>query len=116
MGSPKVFQTAPPQPASNARITCSPQFAGGPDASQNGFGQRIPPAKFVERSAIVYSQRSRNPERCTLAIGNGVHHLAAAIHAIATSEVARIRGRACRAVHHNAAALQRNATTLLQQR
>src|SRR5260370_5087234 len=53
MGSPSVFQTAPPQPASNARSTCSPQFAGGPDASQNGFGQRMPPAKTVVRSAMV---------------------------------------------------------------
>src|SRR5258708_39734257 len=52
MGSPSVFQTAPPQPASNARMTCSPQLAGGPDASQKGFGQRMPPAKTVVRSAM----------------------------------------------------------------
>src|SRR5438132_3215836 len=53
MGSPSVFQTAPPQPASNARMTCSPQLAGGPEASQNGFGQRMPPAKTVVRSAMA---------------------------------------------------------------
>src|SRR5579863_3753773 len=53
MGSPMVFQTAPPHPASNARITWSPQLAGGPDASQNGLGHRMPPAKLVVRSAIV---------------------------------------------------------------
>ncbi len=39
IGSPNVFQTAPPQPASNARMTCSPQLVGGPDASQNGLGE-----------------------------------------------------------------------------
>src|SRR5437773_11935525 len=57
MGSPMVFQTAPPQPASKARITWSAQFEGGPDASQNGFGQRIP-AKFVVRSATVFTLRT----------------------------------------------------------
>src|SRR5437588_5224443 len=53
MGSPRVFQTAPPHPASKARITWSPQFAGGPEASQNGLGHRMPPAKVVLSSAIV---------------------------------------------------------------
>ena len=42
MGSPMVFHTAPPQPASKARITCSPQLVGGPEASQKGLGQRMP--------------------------------------------------------------------------
>src|ERR1700728_3473095 len=49
MGSPIVFHTAPPQPASNARMICSPIFVGGADASQNGFGERIP-AKFTAKS------------------------------------------------------------------
>src|SRR5215472_548386 len=53
MGSPIVFQTAPPQPASNARITCPAVFVGGPDASQNGFGDSIP-QKFTRRSAILH--------------------------------------------------------------
>src|SRR5690348_17784051 len=53
IGSPMVFQTAPPQPASKARMTWSPQLAGGPEASQKGLGQRMPPAKVVLRSAIV---------------------------------------------------------------
>src|ERR1700733_11260310 len=52
IGSPIVFQTAPPHPASKARITCSPQLVGGALASQNGFGHLIPPAKFVVKSAI----------------------------------------------------------------
>ena len=51
MGSPMVFQTAPPQPASKARMTWSPQLVGGPEASQKGLGLRMP-AKLVERSAM----------------------------------------------------------------
>ena len=42
MGSPMVFHTAPPQPASKARMTCSPQLVGGPEASQKGLGLRMP--------------------------------------------------------------------------
>src|SRR5215472_2011771 len=52
MGSPIVFHTAPPQPASNARITCSPLLAGGADASQKGFGLLMP-AKSMLRSAML---------------------------------------------------------------
>ncbi len=42
IGSPTVFQTAPPQPASKARATISPVLVGGALASQNGLGLRIP--------------------------------------------------------------------------
>src|SRR5882724_5883666 len=86
MGSPRVFHTAPPQPASNARITWSPQFAGGPEASQNGFGQRIFPAKSVVRSAMVDSQMARDADPGALSIRDRVDHLAAAVDAIATGE------------------------------
>src|ERR1700675_2009083 len=48
-----VFQTAPPQPASNARCICAPELVGGAEASQKGLGERIP-AKFVLRSAMIY--------------------------------------------------------------
>src|SRR5215469_15089483 len=51
IGSPMVFHTAPPQPASNARITWSPVFVGGPEASQNGLGDSTP-HNFTRRSAI----------------------------------------------------------------
>ncbi len=51
IGLPSVFHTAPPQPASKARITCSPEFVGGALASQNGLGLLIP-ARFVERSGM----------------------------------------------------------------
>src|SRR6516162_1437908 len=53
MGLPSVFHTAPPQPASNARITWSPVFVGGPDASQNGFGDSTPQS-FTHKSAISH--------------------------------------------------------------
>src|SRR5690348_11500334 len=82
IGSPSVFQTAPPHPASNARITCSPQFAGGPDASQNGFGQRIPPAKTVVRSAMLRLQPTCDSYRGPLPLRNRIHHFAASVHAI----------------------------------
>src|SRR5437868_8968624 len=77
IGSPMVFQTAPPQPASKARITCSPQLAGGPEASQNGFGQRILPANKVVRSAMLRPHCFRLQERgdadaCALTVGNCV--------------------------------------------
>src|SRR5689334_1011003 len=54
IGSPRVFQTAPPQPASNARSTIEPMFVGGADASQKGLGDLMP-AKLTLRSAICFS-------------------------------------------------------------
>src|SRR5215211_9261124 len=54
MGSPRVFHTAPPQPASNARSTIEPMFVGGADASQKGFGLSMP-AKLVFKSAMLRS-------------------------------------------------------------
>src|SRR5882762_2764231 len=56
-----VFHTAPPQPASNARCTCIPELLGGAEASQKGFGERIP-AKLMLRSATghqPFMNRSR---------------------------------------------------------
>src|SRR5437868_15178535 len=53
IGSPKVFQTAPPQPASNARSTIEPIFVGGALASQKGLGDLMP-AKLMLRSAIFF--------------------------------------------------------------
>src|ERR1041384_3198500 len=51
IGSPIVFQTAPPQPASNARTIGSPVWVGGARASQNGLGLRMP-ANEMDRSAM----------------------------------------------------------------
>src|SRR5580704_4348847 len=48
-----VFQTAPPHPASKARWTCIPELLGGAEASQKGFGERMP-AKLMLRSATCH--------------------------------------------------------------
>src|SRR5436305_3244011 len=100
MGSPMVFHTAPPQPASKARMICSPQLVGGPEASQKGFGQRMP-AKLVVRSAMIVVQSlpgflscSHHPESGALTIRDSVHHFAAAIYAIAARIVFRVAGAA----------------------
>src|SRR5260221_6365199 len=61
-GAPIVFPPAPPHPASNARCTCMPEFAGGADASQNGFGERIP-AKLIRRSPIPHHPYVNGPSR-----------------------------------------------------
>src|ERR1039458_7862734 len=99
MGSPMVFHTAPPKPASKARMTCSPELVGGPDASQKGLGQRMP-AKLVARSAMVH-----HPESGAFAIGYRVHHFAAAVDAIAARVVFRIAGAAGGAIHCDRAAV-----------
>src|SRR5579872_4540391 len=97
-----VFQTAPPQPASKARITCSPQFVGGPEASQNGFGQRIP-AKFVVRSALSSAtRRLQDRQRSPFSVCHRVYHFPAAIYAVATGVIFRIGGAAGRSIDQDA--------------
>src|SRR5579875_330740 len=103
-----VFHTAPPQPESNARMICSPQLVGGADASQNGLRRRIP-AKVVSSVGlgILSSEYPRgHPEAGALPIRDSVDHLAAAIRAVATGEVLRIRCLAARSVNRNSPALQ----------
>src|SRR5271170_5946298 len=99
-----VFQTAPPQPASKARLTCSPQLVGGAEASQNGFGDLIPavlaarlgvPFKVSSGMSGLVAQKSlRDADRGPLAVGNGIHDLAAAIDAVASGKVFLIAGLA----------------------
>src|SRR5579864_3063449 len=101
IGSPSVFHTAPPHPASNARITCSPQFAGGPDASQKGFGQRIPPANTVVRSAMLRLQPTHHSQPRAFSLGHRINHFATAVHAIAAGVVARIRRTPRRWIYHH---------------
>src|SRR5277367_2832544 len=111
-----VFHTAPPQPASKARMICSPQLVGGAEASQNGFGDWMP-AVFAARLGRVSSGMGRLPlgERLhdsdggTLAVGHGIDYFATAIDAVASGEVFRIRGLSSWAVYHNAASVQLNA-------
>src|SRR5579871_3413414 len=116
MGSPMVFHTAPPQPASKARMICSPQLVGGALASQKGLGQRIP-AKFVVRSAMVVSIRKqrRNAQRRALAIRHGVYDLAASVHTVSTGEEPRVRCLTCSAINNYAPILQLHSARLLQQ-
>src|SRR5271163_1705816 len=105
MGSPMVFQTAPPQPASKARITCSPVLVGGAEASQKGLGDAIP-AKFTDRSGTLVDIRTlqqrgdRNAR--PLALGDRIDHLAATIYTIPAREVTRIRRLSGLPIHHNA--------------
>src|SRR5208283_4570656 len=100
MGSPSVFHTAPPQPASKARITCSPQLAGGPEASQKGLGQRMP-AKLVVRSAMLRLQASNHGQGGAFAVGNRVDHFAASIDTIAAGVITGMAGLAGSAFHHD---------------
>ena len=48
-------QTAPPQPASNARRTLYSLSVGGPEASQKGLGDLIPRKSVCERSHVAGS-------------------------------------------------------------
>src|SRR5499427_2690431 len=98
IGSPMVFQTAPPQPASKARITWSPQLVGGAEASQNGFGEWILPAKRTERSGATPASRmgclqnTNYGQSGAFAVGDGVDHLAAAIDAVASRKIPGVAG------------------------
>src|SRR5580704_15375308 len=97
-----VFQTAPPHPASKARLTWSPQLLGGPDASQNGLGDLMP-AQRVVKSAMDLLQAAGDSRAGAFAIGHSVDHLAAAVDAIAPGKITRITGLACGGVHGHGA-------------
>src|SRR5579885_350475 len=122
MGSPRVFQTAPPQPASKARMTCSPQLVGGAEASQKGLGEWIFPAKRTERSGSLREvlsimgglQELCDAEGGAFAVGDGVHDFSAAIDAIAAGEVPEIGGLAGGAVDLDAAIFDADAAGRLQ--
>src|ERR1700753_4128674 len=105
MGSPIVFQTAPPQPASKARMTCSPQFVGGADASQKGLRHGMPQkVVFNVRLADMFPlQPCSDADPCTLSICNRVHHLAAAVGTVPTGKKLRVGGLPRRSINHNPA-------------
>src|SRR5271168_3698787 len=109
-----VFQTAPPQPASKARITCSPQLVGGADANQNGFGELMP-AVFAARlgaalevgsamSGLVH-EGLRDADGCPLTVGYGVDNLATAVHTVSTGKVLRVIRLARSTFNDNSAVL-----------
>src|SRR5260370_40922868 len=111
MGTPIVFQTAPPQPASNARMICSPQFVGGADASQNGLRHGIP-QKVVSSVGLgldmLYLQPRGNANAGAFSVRNRVHDLAATVSAISTGKKFRMGGLARGAVYDNACAFKLN--------
>src|SRR5208282_1693213 len=109
-----VFQTAPPQPASNARITCSPQLVGGAEASQNGLGERMP-AKLTDKSGISVLERLCDRDSGPFSVRHSVHHFTAAIDTIAAGEILwaacpvqqpRVRGLSDGRDHHVARQLK----------
>src|SRR5215470_15503658 len=121
MGSPRVFQTAPPQPASKARMTCSPQLVGGAEASQKGLGEWILPAKRTERSGAMFFsgmrclQYSGDSQGRPFAVGYGVDDFAAAVDAVATGEVFRVGGLARQAIDLDPAVLHSNAAESIKE-
>src|SRR2546428_12214402 len=92
IGSPIVFQTAPPQPSSNALATWPYVFVGGPDASQKGFGLWMP-AKVVRRSAI--GQPFVNLLCGLHTFCRGVDNLRSAIRTISAHKHLRMVARNC---------------------
>src|ERR1700753_3831648 len=102
MGSPMVFHTAPPHPASKARMICSPQLVGGAEASQKGLIQGMP-QKVVARVGLVMfgPPRCADPDGRALPIRNRVDHLAASVGAVTAGKEFRIRGLPAGAIDHN---------------
>src|SRR6185437_250508 len=108
MGSPMVFQTAPPQPASKARMTCSPQLVGGAEASQKGL-RHLMPAKVVSRVGLGILSSQDPCSHCgagALTVSHGIDDLTAAVGAVAACEVFGVGGLAGGAVDEDAAALE----------
>src|SRR5580658_10743661 len=110
-----VFHTAPPQPASKARMIISPVLVGGAEASQKGLGEPMAPANLRTRmSGMGGSLRGlENGQRGPLAAGHGIYYFAAAVHAIAGGKVARIGGAAGSGIGFNVTVAHAHAAQLL---
>src|SRR3984957_14427573 len=95
MGSPMVFHTAPPHPASKALMICSPQLVGGAEASQKGLRHGMP-QKVVASVGLGVGklglQPRGNADARAFPLGDGVDDFAPAIDAVAASEELRIGG------------------------
>src|SRR5450631_4082847 len=102
-----VFHTAPPHPASKARMICSPQLVGGADASQNGLGHWMP-QKVVASVGLgmLDPQPSGDADACAFSISDRVYHFTAAVGAVSARKVFRNRGLASGSIDHNTAALE----------
>src|SRR5580692_12116971 len=78
MGSPIVFHTAPPHPASKARMICSPQLVGGADASQNGLGHSMPQNVVASVGLGMLDPQPRgNADARAFSVGHCVDYFAA---------------------------------------
>src|SRR5580704_13900165 len=109
MGAPIVFQTAPPQPASNARMICSPQFVGGADASQKGLRHWMPQnvVSSVGLGLGMLSLQPRgNTDACAFSVRNRVYHLAAPVRAISTGKKLWVGSLACDSIDEDASAFK----------
>src|ERR1700691_4013890 len=85
IGSPMVFHTAPPQPASKARMICSPRLVGGADASQKGFRHGMPQnvvASVGLGCGKVSPQPRVNADARAFSVSYRVHHFTAAVGAV----------------------------------
>src|SRR6266481_7707318 len=119
IGSPMVFHTAPPQPASKARMIWYAVLVGGPEASQKGLGERTP-QKLMLRSgidppAVGSFQCVMNSRSGFLAMGDGIHHFTATIDTVPASEIARIAGLHGIRIHGHTAVCQLQARNLLEE-
>src|ERR1017187_6516870 len=104
-----VFHTAPPHPLSKARMICSPQLVGGPDASQKGLGERMP-AKFVVRSAIGSSfELACHGLGGAFAVGHRVDEFSSAVDAINAGIITRVGGAAGGTIDRDGAAVELDA-------
>src|ERR1700734_1918953 len=109
MGSPMVFHTEALQPASKARMICSPQLVGGGEASQKGLRHGMP-QKLVASVGLSSGKFGLQPRGNTdaraFSVRDRVHDFAAAIGAVAAGEELGVRGLAGGAVDHDPPSLQ----------
>src|ERR1035441_4656513 len=108
-----VFHTAPPHPASKARIICSPQLVGGAEASQKGFGELMPPAKSRTLISGIGGLRPFEHLHCaTFAIRHGINHFASSVDAIPSRKVTRVARLARDGISDNATMRPSRTSTL----
>src|SRR5260370_32567150 len=111
-----VFHTAPPQPASKARMICSPQLVGGAEASQNGLSALMAPAKPRTRmSGMNCLHGLQHSKRSPFAVGNRIDHFPATVDAVAPGEITRVAGAARGGIGNDAAVADLDLTELLHQ-
>src|SRR5260370_42286855 len=102
-----VLHPAPAQPASKARMICSPQLVGGADASQNGLGHWMPQKVVASVGLTMLDPQPRgDADACAFSVGDCVDHLTAAIGTVSAREEFRVRSLAGGPVDDNTAPCQ----------